>query len=81
MSDRHTIIVRVQDGNVREVLFCDCCPAVTLEVRTYTDSPRAAALALPTWSMKDGTSRTSEFKRDERGVYESAYYEPDDEEE
>jgi hypothetical protein len=77
MADRHTIVVRVKDGKVSEVLFCDWCPGVTLEVRTYTDSTQAAAVALPAWHMKGGTSQSSPFQRDEDGVYEPSYYESD----
>lgn len=77
MADRHTIVVLVKDGKVTEVLFCDCCPGVTLEVRTYTDSTHAAAIALPAWHMDGGSTQRSQFKRDERGVYETSYYEPD----
>jgi hypothetical protein len=77
MADRHTIVVRVKDGKVSEVLFCDCCPSVALEVRTYTESNEAAAIALPAWHMAGGTSQSSQFKRDEDGVYESEYYESD----
>jgi hypothetical protein len=79
MADRHTIVVRVLDGRVSEVLFCDCCPGVTLEVRTYTYSEEAAAIARPTWQM-GADSQSSKFRRDERGVYEATYYEPEDEE-
>lgn len=77
MADRHTIVVRVNDGKVSEVLFCECCPALTLEVRTYTDSPQAARLALPAWHMELGSTQPSPFKRDEIGVYKSSYHEPD----
>ena len=77
MADRHTIVVRVKDGKVSEVLFCDCCPGMTLEVRTYTDSDWAVAAALPAWHMEGGTLQSSQFKRDEDGVYESSYYEAD----
>jgi hypothetical protein len=77
MADRHTIVVRVKDGKICEVLFCDCCPSVTLEVRTYTDAISAAAVALPAWHMEGGTSQSSQFKRDEDGVYEPSYYESD----
>ncbi len=79
MADRHTIVVRVKDGRVSEVLFCNCCPAVLLEVRTYTDSQTAAASALPTWHVEGGSTQALQFKRDERGVYESEYHEPDGE--
>ena len=81
MADRHTIVVRVKDGKVSEVLFCDCCPGLTLEVRTYTDSRQAAANALPAWHLDGGNTQWSQFKRDERGVYEPSFHEPDVEDE
>jgi hypothetical protein len=68
MAERHTIFVRVKDGEVSEVLFCDCCPDVTLEVRTY--ATQVAALAML-------ESSQSHFECDELGVYETTYYEPD----
>jgi len=74
MADRHTVVVRVTDGKVSEVLFCDCCPGVTLEVRIYTDSIQAAAIALPAWHMAGGSTQPSQFRRDELGVYETSYY-------
>jgi len=77
MADKHTIVVRVTDGEVSEVLFCDCCPDLNLEVRTYTDSTWAASVALPAWHMDGGSTQPSQFKRDEHGVYEASYYEPD----
>ena len=80
MAERHTIALRVNDGKVSEVLFCDCCPAVMLEVRTYTDSPQAAAAARPAWHLAGASTQRTKFHRDERGVYETTYYEPEDEE-
>ncbi len=77
MSDRHTIVICVEKGIVREVQFCDCSPAVAVEVRTYTRSKRAASKAQPAWFMSGGDIQTSHFKRDERGVYETMYYESD----
>ena len=77
MAERHTIIVCVRDGEVGEVLLCDCCPSVTLEVRTYTESKQAAAVAAPIWYMGGGESQPSRFTRDERGVYEVKYHEKD----
>ena len=79
MADRHTIVVCVKDGEVSEVLFCDCCPGVTLEVRTYTDTAHTAAAARPPWHMEGAGTQPSQFKRDERGVYEATYHEPEDE--
>ncbi len=77
MADRHTIVVRVKNGEVGEVVFCDCCPGITVEVRTYTDSKAAASAARPAWHMPGGGTRASRFHRDEIGVYETAYHEPD----
>jgi hypothetical protein len=77
MADKHTIVVRIRDGRVSEVQFCDCCPDILLQIRTYTDSPRAAALATPAWHMEGGSTQQSQFERDEYGVYEPLYYEPD----
>jgi hypothetical protein len=77
MADRHTIVVRVKNGEVSEVVFCDCCPGVTLEVRTYTDSKQALSAARPAWHMPGGDTQPSRFHRDERGVYEATYHEPD----
>ena len=77
MADRHTIVVRVKDGKVNEVLFCECCLSLTLEVRAYTDSKQAADLAIPAWHMLGGNTQPSQFKRDELGVYEATYHEPD----
>ncbi len=77
MAERHTIVVRIKDGKVLDALFCDCCPGVTLEVRTYTAAISVAAVALPAWHMPGGTPAPSQFKRDEDGVYEAAYYESD----
>jgi hypothetical protein len=78
MADRHTIVVCVENGRVSEVLFCDCSPEVTLEVRTYTDDPAASAAARPAWFMRGVKGPPSEYQRDERGVYRAAYYEPED---
>ncbi len=80
MADRHTITIQVKDGRVAEVQFCDCCPALTLEVRTYTDNSAAAAVAQPVWHLGGGVQE-SEFHRDEQGVFSAAYYEPEDEDE
>jgi hypothetical protein len=79
MAERHTIVVRVVDGKVTEVLFCDCCPGISLEVRTYNDSPQASAVARPAWQMGEGM-QPSRFLRDEHGVYEAMYYESNGEE-
>jgi hypothetical protein len=77
MADRHTIIVRVDDGKVSEVLFCSCCPALTLEVRTYTKDKEAVTSARPFWSTPAGGESAPKFERDEHGVYRAMYHEPD----
>lgn len=77
MAERHTIIVGVKDGKVSEVLFCDCCPGVTVEVRTYTDSMQASTVALPAWHMDGGSVQAPQFKRDEDGVYKPSFYDSD----
>jgi hypothetical protein len=77
MAERHTIVVRVIEGKAAEVQFCDCCQSVTVEIRIYTDSIQAKALARPVWYMDGGTIEHSQYKRDEFGVYESSYHEPE----
>jgi hypothetical protein len=77
MADGHTIVIRVKDGKISEVLFCDCCPILTVEIRTYTDSMGAAAVATSAWYVQGGNTQPSQFKRDEVGVYETSFYEPD----
>lgn len=77
MADRHTIVVRIKGGQATKVLFCDCCPGLTLEVRTYTDDELAVVLARPVWYMEGGDTRPAEFRRDELGVYRATFHEPD----
>ena len=79
MAERHSISIRVKDGVVADVQFCDCCPPVTVEVRTYTDDAAAASAAVPVWYLADGPVTPSEFTRDEAGVYRASYYESDTE--
>lgn len=77
MSERHTIVIFVEAGKVREVQFCDCTLAVTVEVRTYNKSKRIERKACLAWYMPGGSVQPSRFKRDERGVYQTTYYEHD----
>jgi len=77
MADRHTIVVCVAGGKVDGVLFCSCCPPLTVEVRTYTDDMDAATSANPAWYMEGGDAQPSQFQRDARGVYEATHHEPD----
>ena len=65
MADRHIIIVKVRDGQVTDVVFCSCCPAIRVEVRTYLRS--------------DGSrDHREKYRSDETGTYSTEYYEPDD---
>ncbi len=77
MADRHTIVVRVRGGQPTGVLFCECCPGLTVEVRVYTEGKHAAVLARPVWYMEGGDTRPAEFRRDELGVYRATFHEPD----
>lgn len=77
MSCRHKIVVCIEAGKVQEVQFCECILGVTVEVRAYTKSKLAARQARPAWPIPGGDLQPSRFKRDEHGVYETAYYEPD----
>jgi len=81
MADRHTIVVCVSAGGSTEVLFCECCPGLTLEVRTYTDDAKAAAIAKPSADVGGRDWPGPGYWRDERGVYRAAYHEPEDNEE
>ena len=54
MADRHTIVVRVKDGRVIDVLFCDCCTGVTLRVRTYSDALEGSAVKSPAANREGG---------------------------
>lgn len=81
MAERHVIVVRVRDGAVAEVEFCDCCPDVTVEVRAYTDDPEAAAKAQPVWYLGGDAMASSVYQRDAHGVFRLACYQTDDEDE
>lgn len=81
MAEHHTIVVRVRRGAVPEVQFCDCCPPVTVEVRTYTEDPVAAAAARPVWYLPGGTVTRSALMRDERGIFRCSYFESETEDE
>ena len=67
MADRHVIVVCVEGGEVTDVKFCPCCPAVTVEVQTYVETDH-----IPSADELRGLSR------DKRGAYSTTYYEPDD---
>ena len=65
MADRHIIVVTVREGQVTDIEFCSCCPAVTVEVRTY----------LGVHELHDTEEK---YRSDETGTYSTEYYEPDD---
>jgi hypothetical protein len=78
MAERHVILIRVRNGTVAGIEFCDCCTDVLVEVRTYTDDPVAAAQAELVWYLGGRVAPATEFKKDEHGVFKANYYEPAD---
>ena len=77
MAERHTIVVRVNDGKVSEVVFCDCCPGVTVEVRAYLALTQVGG-GISAMFLKDKAGKQEpKFQSDEFGLYEAYYYEPD----
>jgi hypothetical protein len=77
VAERHTIVVRVNDGKVSEVVFCDCCPGVTVEVRAYLDLTQVGAQISPMFLKDEAGKQESKFQSDEFGLYEAYCYEPD----
>ena len=79
MADRHTILIRVHEGRVSQVLFCNCGIPVTLEVRTYEERPLSAkgkgTEEVGPHDLGDG------WFRDEFGTFRSEFHEPEDDEE
>ncbi len=75
MAELHSIVVYVRAGEVQRVAFCECCPPLDVEVRTYeTDSPAPDALMTPMLPERvDG-----ERWRDHEGIYRVVLYEPED---
>lgn len=76
MAERHTIVVHVRAGEVKHVAFCDCCDAVTVEVRTYeadtpttANAPNLGEPAMPR-RLEDGRWQ------DHFGIFRIGYYEP-----
>lgn len=77
MSDRHSIVVYVRDGAVRRVAFCDCCPPVSVEVRTYeTETLEAPVAAGPLEPMFPKPLSDGRW-RDHEGAYRAVLYEPE----
>lgn len=69
--------MRVVEGRVDSVAFCDCCDPVTVEVRTYEHTVPSAPLQVPPepfWPIELGDGRFA----DEYGVFRRACYEPDE---
>ena len=79
MAERHSIVVYVRAGKVPRVAFCDCCPAVAVEVRTYEEevspSPVSTEPIEPTLPARLSDGRW----RDHDGTYRAVLYETDDE--
>src|SRR5262249_52840344 len=73
MAEPHSVVVYVADGSVQRIAFCECCPPLLVEVRTYRHAtPRAAVRKarprLPK-ALGDG------LWRDHEGIYEAEYHE------
>lgn len=77
MAEPHVIVVSIKDGRIGDVRFCDCCPAVTLEVRTYTSGTAAGTNSVSL--MDNATGHPNKYQRDERGTYRATYFEPEGE--
>lgn len=77
MAEPHTIVVRVERGRVVAVLFCDCCPAVEVEVRTYLPPSVAVLRSAKSWHWRGFEPPPSGLWRDEYGVFRVSLYEPD----
>lgn len=77
MADRHTVVVRIQDGHVADVLFCDCCIPLTVEVRTYEPNARDDANRASYGNPVRPSSLSNGQFRDEVGVYRAEYFEPE----
>lgn len=78
MAEGHSVVVRVIQGRVKSVAFCECCAPVIVEVRTYENprkvSPRTRTDRQPFWPIDLGGGRM----RDELGAFRTEYFEPDD---
>ena len=77
MADRHTVVVRIQDGHIADVLFCDCCVPLTVEVRTYEPTARDEANRASFGNQGQPSPPSHRQFRDEFGVYRAEYFEPE----
>lgn len=79
MGEGHSIVVYVRDGSVERIAFCECCPSVIVEVRTYekedSPSPASGETAAPPLPVRSSDG----CWRDHEGAYRAVLYEPDDE--
>lgn len=77
MAETHSIVVYIQAGRVQRVSFCECCPSITVEVRTYEDEPfpslTPAGPVTPTWPERLGNGQW----RDHEGTYRAVVYDAD----
>jgi hypothetical protein len=73
MAEAHSIVVYVAGGAVQRVAFCDCCPPVLVEIRTYESDTlplkRAKHKRMLPQSLSDGRWR------DHEGTYGVEWYE------
>lgn len=76
MADRHAIVIRIADGQVPEVLFCDCCPGVTVEIRRYS-APIVVPCLRPPELVDHGVERRPTLYEDELGFYQRSFHESD----
>ncbi|MEK6701805.1 MAG: hypothetical protein AABZ53_06050 [Planctomycetota bacterium] len=75
MAERHSIIVYIRGGEVSRVVFCECCPPIDVEVRSYDSaesSPVETVKPILPERLSDGRWR------DHEGTYHSALYELDE---
>jgi len=71
MAERHSILVRIQNGHVTSIQFCECCLPVEVEVRTYESDVQGEtrSKSRPPKLLGDGRSQ------DDLGTYTAEYFE------
>lgn len=79
MGERHSIVVYVRAGEVQRVAFCDCCPPLSVEVRTYEGDPPAPPVPGEPVMRIFPERMSEEYWRDHEGIYRVVLYEPEDE--
>lgn len=76
MAERHSIVVYVRAGEVQRVAFCECCPSLGVEVRTYeADSPASSDPDIPVEPMFPERVDDERW-RDHEGIYRVALHAP-----